>query len=355
MIGLSNCRREMQILGCSAFKGSCPNSVSSFQLLENVAPELRSWCADVHILMRCSHSHPESRLSVSLVCEACQLLSRVFLARNFHVSLQTQLCRLEFLQCEKRTAVSDSETSPPFLRHISVFVTRLVCEVAEIPPQMVTLMTGCIVISLHPADLLLREKGTVKHLVRKPVSACALSPIFHHLTPNFSMAPLPGITFPGTTLTLLSSSQVWARQTRHIAAVFNTVLARPKDTVSVVIQLAVKFYQVIGGGELPSAELLSSSLVSSFLSNPQITLRTLALPRPLLWGGMVTLSLASRMGEPGRKCWLQHLPMPGTSLIFMSASYPTGSEQQHDPARALGLVPGQEGAYGIDVVWTSPK
>lgn len=70
---------------------------------------------------------------------------------------------------------------------------------------------------------------------------------------------------------------------------------------------------------------------------------------------MVTLSLASRMGEPGRKCWLQHLPMPGTSLIFMSASYLTGSEQQHDPARALGLVPGQEGAYGIDVVWTSPK
>lgn len=42
-IGLSNCRREMQIFDRSTFKGTCPNSVSSFQLLENVAPKLYSW------------------------------------------------------------------------------------------------------------------------------------------------------------------------------------------------------------------------------------------------------------------------------------------------------------------------
>lgn len=89
MIGLSNCRGEMQIFKHSTSEGSWPDSVSSFHLLENVASAFHSWGADVNILVQCSCSLPESCLSASLFCEACQLLSQVFLARNFHAPLQT--------------------------------------------------------------------------------------------------------------------------------------------------------------------------------------------------------------------------------------------------------------------------
>lgn len=94
-------QKEMQIFERSAFKGSCPNSISSFQLLENVAPALRSWWADVNILVWCSHLLPESRLSASLVCEACQLLSQVFLQGIFMLLCRRSCADLSFTNVKK--------------------------------------------------------------------------------------------------------------------------------------------------------------------------------------------------------------------------------------------------------------
>lgn len=77
-----------------------------------MAPDLGSWWADVAIPVWRSHSLPGSRLSASLLRDTHQLSSGVFLARNFHASLQTQLCRPEFPQREERTAVSGVQKLP---------------------------------------------------------------------------------------------------------------------------------------------------------------------------------------------------------------------------------------------------
>lgn len=118
-------------------RGSCPNCVSSCHLLENRAPALGSWWADLAIPVWCSHPLPGSRLSASLRCGTRQLLSQVFLQTNSPASLQRQLCRFKFHQREKKksSTLRLSETSAPFARCVSVSVTFLVCGVAEIPPR----------------------------------------------------------------------------------------------------------------------------------------------------------------------------------------------------------------------------
>lgn len=140
VIGLSNCRGEMQVFKHSTSEGSWPYSVSSFHLLENVDPAFHSWWADVNILIQCSCSLPESCLSASLFCEACQLLSQVFHARNFHAPLLTSLCRLEFHQHEKKNS-SFRHHHTAFPGCVSVSDTLLVCAVAETSLWLVTPLT----------------------------------------------------------------------------------------------------------------------------------------------------------------------------------------------------------------------
>lgn len=150
----------MYIFEGSPFRGSCPSPASSFHLLGNTAPDLGSWWADVAIPVCCSRSLPRSRLSPSLPCDTHQLLSQLCLARNFRASLQTRLCRLQFHQREKRTAVSDIQKLVlPSLGAFQSLPHAWFVEWLRFPPQMVTLMTGCAAVSPHKAYLALGEKG----------------------------------------------------------------------------------------------------------------------------------------------------------------------------------------------------
>lgn len=147
------------------------------------------------------------------------------------------------------------------------------------------------------SPLTLGEKGAVKPLVRKPVSACVLPSVFRQcLIPDFSVAVLAGIRFPQTTFTLLSSSQIWAQQRCHTSC---STQFCPSKT-----------YRHRAGGDsagweilsswwrrAATAEPLSSSPVPQFLSNLQVPLRALAHRSPLLQAAQWTSLSYSQDGR----------------------------------------------------------
>lgn len=127
----------------------------------------------------------------------------------------------------------------------------------------------------------------------------------------------------------------------HQSRCFHFVLATPQDAVLVVIQLAARFYWVIGGGELPSAQALSSRPISSFLSNAQVLLRLLA-PRALSCDRAQPCSPRTEGSAHTQHC-----------LVSQCSSNLTGSGQQCDPTRAAQGTLGAR-TRGCKRLWHHP-
>lgn len=112
MIGLSNCRRETHIFEGSPFTEAAAQTLPVRFICWKTWPQILVPGGQM-LLFPCGAPIPFPGAVCRHLCSVTrQLSSGVFLARNFHASLQTQLCRLEFPQHEERTAVSGLQKLP---------------------------------------------------------------------------------------------------------------------------------------------------------------------------------------------------------------------------------------------------